>query len=75
LGGANRYGGQWVSKPVLGAGLGPVTATGVQSILALSRRLEGLWLGVGLVVAVALALSAGMQAAEAGRLGTLTLPQ
>lgn len=77
LGGANRYGGQWVNKPVLGAGLGPVTATGVRSILALSRRLEGLWLGVGLAVAlaVALPLSAGLQATGAGRLGTLTLPQ
>ena len=53
LGGANRYGGELRSKPLLAAGAGPVTAAAVERMLALSRRLALLWLllaaGAGLL--------------------------
>jgi adenosylcobinamide-phosphate synthase len=52
LGGTNRYGGRLVVKPLLGQGMGPVTAASVRSVLAWSRRLEILWLLVSLVIAV-----------------------
>ncbi|MCP9848213.1 adenosylcobinamide-phosphate synthase CbiB [Cyanobium sp. Morenito 9A2] len=60
LGGANRYGGQWVDKPVVGAGLAPVTAAGVRSLLGRSRQLEALWLGISLGVALAATLALPM---------------
>jgi adenosylcobinamide-phosphate synthase len=59
LGGANRYGGQVVAKPLLAAGQGPVTAAAVGRILASSRALEFLWLVVALAASLLLARTLG----------------
>jgi adenosylcobinamide-phosphate synthase len=48
LGGANRYGGQWRQKPLLAQGQPPPDWAAILKILALSRRLEALWLAVAL---------------------------
>jgi len=48
LGGANRYGGQWRQKPLLAQGQPPADRGALLKILALSRRLEGLWLAAAL---------------------------
>ena len=48
LGGANRYGGQWRQKPLLAQGQPPPDRAAILKILALSRRLEALWLAVAL---------------------------
>ena len=48
LGGANRYGGQWRQKPLLAQGQPPADRRAILKILALSRRLEALWLAVAL---------------------------
>jgi adenosylcobinamide-phosphate synthase len=48
LGGANRYGGQWRQKPLLAQGQPPADRRAILTILALSRRLEALWLAVAL---------------------------
>lgn len=62
LGGRNRYASGWREKPILAASAPPADQKAVARILALSRRLELLWLAVGtvLVAAVsALAAAAG----------------
>ena len=51
LGGANRYGGQWRQKPLLAQGQAPADRGAILKILALSRRLEALWLAAALGVA------------------------
>jgi adenosylcobinamide-phosphate synthase len=51
LGGANRYGGEWRQKPLLAAGQPPPDRSAVLRILALSRRLEALWLAAALGLA------------------------
>ena len=48
LGGANRYGGQWRQKPLLAQGQPPADRRAILTILALSRRLEALWLAAAL---------------------------
>jgi adenosylcobinamide-phosphate synthase len=48
LGGANCYGGQWRQKPLLAQGQPPPDRAAILKILAISRRLEALWLGVAL---------------------------
>ena len=48
LGGANRYGGQWRQKPLLAQGQPPPDRAAILKILALSRRLEALWLAASL---------------------------
>jgi adenosylcobinamide-phosphate synthase len=48
LGGANRYGGQWRQKPLLAQGQPPADRGAILTILALSRRLEALWLAAAL---------------------------
>ena len=48
LGGANRYGGQWRQKPLLAQGQPPADRGAILKILALSRRLEALWLAAAL---------------------------
>jgi adenosylcobinamide-phosphate synthase len=48
LGGANRYGGHWRQKPLLAQGQPPPDRAAIGKILALSRRLEALWLAVAL---------------------------
>ena len=48
LGGPNRYGGPWRQKPLLAQGQPPPDRAAIAKILALSRRLEGLWLAVAL---------------------------
>lgn len=48
LGGANRYGGQWRQKPLLAEGQPPADRGAILKILALSRRLEALWLAAAL---------------------------
>jgi adenosylcobinamide-phosphate synthase len=48
LGGANRYGGQWRQKPLLAQGQPPADHGAILTILALSRRLEALWLAAAL---------------------------
>ena len=51
LGGANRYGGQWRQKPLLVQGQPLPDRAAILKILALSRRLEALWLALALGVA------------------------
>ena len=51
LGGANRYGGQWRQKPLLAQGQPLPDRAAILKILALSRRLEALWLALALGVA------------------------
>ena len=51
LGGANRYGGQWRQKPLLAQGQPPPDRAAILHILALSRRLEALWLVAALGLA------------------------
>ncbi len=51
LGGANRYGGHWRQKPLLAAGQPAPDPGAICRILALSRRLEALWLAVAIAVA------------------------
>lgn len=46
LGGRNRYADGWRDKPVLGAEFPPVQAKSVEQMLRMTRRLEGLWLGL-----------------------------
>ena len=48
LGGANSYGGHWRQKPLLAQGQPPPDRAAIGKILALSRRLEALWLAVAL---------------------------
>ena len=48
LGGPNRYGGHWRQKPLLAQGQPPPDRAAIAKILALSRRLEALWLAVAL---------------------------
>lgn len=60
LGGVNHYGGQERRKPLLAADCPPPGAADVRRFLALSRRLEMLWLlaaGPGLLAVAALAHS------------------
>ncbi|MFN5193322.1 MAG: CobD/CbiB family cobalamin biosynthesis protein [Cyanobacteriota bacterium] len=52
LGGANRYGGEWRSKPVLAAGQPPADQAGVMRILRLTDRLELIWLLVPLALSI-----------------------
>jgi len=59
LGGANCYGGQPVTKPLLAQGQGSVTRAAVGAILARSRQLEMLGLVVSLAAAVLLASALG----------------
>ena len=60
LGGLNRYGGGWRQKPILAAGAAPPDRAAVSRILALSRRLELIWLvgGTALVGAVSVVAAA-----------------
>ena len=58
LGGANRYGGEWRQKPLLAAGLPSPDRAAILGILALSRRLEALWLAAALGGAGAWGLAA-----------------
>ena len=51
LGGANRYGGVWRQKPLLAEGQPPTDRSAVLRILALSRRLQALWLAAALGLA------------------------
>ena len=44
LGGRNRYGDRWVDKPLLGADHPKADPQGINSILALTGRLELLWI-------------------------------
>jgi len=44
MGGLNRYGNTWISKPVLSAQSGKATAEGVRKLLNLSLKLEASWL-------------------------------
>ena len=48
LGGPNRYGGHWRQKPLLAQGQLPPDRAAIAKILALSRRLEALWLAMAL---------------------------
>lgn len=50
LGGLNRYAGCWRQKPILAASSPPPDREAVARILALSRRLELVWLLVGTVL-------------------------
>jgi adenosylcobinamide-phosphate synthase len=52
LGGVNRYHGQVRHKPLLAAGSPPPDEAAVASMLQLSRRLEGLWLGAALLTGI-----------------------
>ncbi|SBO43077.1 adenosylcobinamide-phosphate synthase CbiB [Cyanobium sp. NIES-981] len=52
LGGVNRYGGSATRKPLLAAGSPAPDATAVDAMLRLSARLEGLWLGAGLLTGI-----------------------
>ncbi|EDY38327.1 cobalamin biosynthesis protein CobD [Cyanobium sp. PCC 7001] len=52
LGGINRYGGLEKPKPLLAAGSPPPDQASVEAMLRLSRRLEGLWLGAGLLTGI-----------------------
>jgi adenosylcobinamide-phosphate synthase len=52
LGGVNRYGGIEKPKPLLAAGSPPPAQASVETMLRLSRRLEGLWLGAGLLTGI-----------------------
>jgi adenosylcobinamide-phosphate synthase len=54
LGGMNRYGGEARSKPILGRGFPGADPNSVGLILALSSRLEALWLAVSLPLLLAL---------------------
>jgi len=54
LGGANRYGHRIRHKPLLAKGLPAPDARGVERMLALSRRLELLWIGAALLLAAML---------------------
>jgi adenosylcobinamide-phosphate synthase len=60
LGGLNRYGGGWRQKPILAAAAAPPDRAAVSRILALSRRLELIWLvgGTALVGAVSVVAAA-----------------
>jgi adenosylcobinamide-phosphate synthase len=63
LGGANRYGGQIKVKPILGAGLGAPDPTAIGELLAISQRLEQIWLvGAALLMAVPAVAAAGVAA-------------
>lgn len=53
LGGVNRYGDQSTCKPLLAAGAQAPEPADVERLLALSRRLEGLWLLLALLVGAA----------------------
>ena len=44
LGGRNRYGDRWVDKPVLGVDYAKADSRGISKILALTGRLELLWI-------------------------------
>ena len=44
LGGRNRYGDTWITKPVLKAGGSEACPQSVETILNLSKRLEIVWL-------------------------------
>ena len=50
LGGRNRYGDRFVTKPTLASDQAPANRTGVTKILALTARLELLWLMLVIVV-------------------------
>jgi len=52
LGGVNRYGDRWVSKPLLAAAQPTPNREGVKRILHFSRRLELAWLLVPLAMAL-----------------------
>ena len=53
LGGPNRYGGQIKVKPTLGAGLGAPDPAAIGEVLAMSQKLEQIWLvGAGLLMAL-----------------------
>ena len=58
LGGLNRYAGGWRRKPILAAAAAPPDRSGVRRILALSRRLELLWLVGGTVLVAAVSVLA-----------------
>ena len=53
LGGVNRYADKTTSKPLLAAGARLPEPKDVERLLALSRRLEGLWLLLALLVGAA----------------------
>ena len=55
LGGRNRYGEQWVDKPLLAAELPEADRAGVNRILMLTGRLESLWLILLLLAALLVA--------------------
>ena len=56
LGGRNRYGERWVDKPLLGADQPKADPQGISRIVALTQRLELLW------ILIAALLSCGLQA-------------
>ena len=56
LGGRNRYGDRWVDKPLLGADQPKADPQGISRIVALTQRLELLW------ILIAALLSCGLQA-------------
>jgi adenosylcobinamide-phosphate synthase len=58
LGGLNRYAGGWRRKPILATAAAPPDRSGVRRILALSRRLELLWLVGGTVLVAAVSVLA-----------------
>jgi adenosylcobinamide-phosphate synthase len=49
LGGFNQYADGWRHKPEVGVGLRTPDRQAVQTMLALTGRLEGLWLGLFLI--------------------------
>ncbi len=63
LGGLNHYGGEPRPKPILAAGSSPPDRAAVERMLALSRRLQGLWLlAAGLAWLLAAALDPALRA-------------
>ena len=50
LGGANRYGDQWVNKPMIAAAQPPPNRSAIGRILRLSNRLELAWIAAAVVL-------------------------